>query len=119
MQFAERLVIHFSRHLGEPIIKGTEKTEKNATNDYVVKVCNHKIRIAQLPVEWGCAQHDSGETRSQELEKKSDTEQHGSLEQDLYYQYRCQRIEDLYCGWNGNIHVRYYKKSVVSFAHAD
>src|ERR1700727_101102 len=89
MQFAERLAVDLSGHLREPVVKGTEKTEEDATDDYVVKMRNHEIRTPQLPVEGSRSLHYPRETSDQELEKKSDTEQHRSLELNLSAPHGC------------------------------
>src|SRR5579864_5094572 len=76
VQLAERLVVHLSRHLREPVVKGSEETEDNTANNHVVKMRDYEIRVPQVPVEGGGTLHDPCETSDQELEKKSNTEQH-------------------------------------------
>src|SRR5271169_1055919 len=118
MQFAERLAIHFPRHLREPVVKSSEESKENAPDDDVVKMRNHEIRVPQLPVEWRCTHHDSGKACNQELEEKGDAEQHRSLELNLSSPHRCQPVEDLDAGRNGDGHGRNHEKSVHACAHA-
>ena len=49
----------FPRHLREPVVEGSKEREQNSAHDDVVKVSDHEIRIAELPVEGRDAQHDS------------------------------------------------------------
>src|ERR1700722_6553196 len=118
MQLADPLAIHLSRHLGKPVVKGSEEREENGTHDHVVKMRNHKVGIPQLPVKRGCAQHDSREAGDQKLEEKGDAEQHWSLELQLSSPHGCQPVEDLDAGRNGNRHGRNHEKSVRGSAHA-
>src|ERR1700676_727001 len=83
MQFAKRLAVHLSRHLGEPVVEGSEKSKHNAADDYIMEMRTHEIRVSQLPVEWGCTQHDSSEACNQKLEEEGNAEQHRSLQVDL------------------------------------
>ena len=47
MQLAERLVVHSSGHLREPVVEGAEESEENAADDHVVKMRDHEVRISQ------------------------------------------------------------------------
>ena len=114
VQLAERLAVHLPRHLREPVVKGSKQREEDAADDYVVKMRDHEIRIPQVPVERGRGQHDAGETGDQELEKKSNAEQHRSLELNLSAPHGCQPVEDLDAGRNGDGHGRDHEKSVGS-----
>src|SRR6202045_2766995 len=104
MQLAKRLAVHLARHLWEPVVKGPKKTEKNSTDDDIVKMRNHEIGIAKVPVEGGRTLHDPRKTGDQELEKKSNAEQHRSLELNLSSPHGCQPVEDLDAGRNGDGH---------------
>src|SRR5258708_10619351 len=67
VQSAERLVVHSSRHLREPIIECSEQCEENAAHYDIVKVRDDEIRISELPIEWRGAQHDPGQACDQKL----------------------------------------------------
>src|SRR6202162_4111760 len=114
MHLTERLAVHLPRHLREPVVKGPEKTEEDAADDYIVKMRNHEIRAPQVPVEGGRALHDPCETGDQELEKKSNAEQHRSLELNLSAPHGCQPVEDLDAGRNGDGHGRDHEEVVGS-----
>src|SRR5580692_1246150 len=43
VQFAERLAIHFSGHLREPIVEGAKQCEENSAQDDIVKVRNDEV----------------------------------------------------------------------------
>src|SRR6266851_9499600 len=58
MQFAERFAVHLPRHLREPVVKGPEKSEEDAADDYVVKMRDHEIGISQVPIERSRTLHD-------------------------------------------------------------
>src|ERR1700674_3711407 len=119
MQFAERFAVHLPRHFREPVVKGSEKTEENAADNYVVKMRNHEIRVPQLPVEWRCTHHDAGKACNQELKEKSNAEQHRSLELNLSSPHGCQPVEDLDAGRNCDRHGRDHEKSIPTCAHSD
>jgi hypothetical protein len=57
--FAERFVVHLSAHFGEPIIKSAKECEKNSSHDHVVKMRDHKVGIAQLPIKRRGGKHYS------------------------------------------------------------
>src|SRR5229473_7486948 len=117
MQFAERFAVHLSRHFRKPVVKGSEKSEENAAHDYIVKMSNHEIRAAQLPVEWGCTHHYPSEAGNQKLEEEGNAEQHRCLELNLSSPHSRQPVEDLDAGWNGDGHGRDDEKSIYVCAH--
>src|SRR5216684_6338224 len=112
MQLAERFAVHRPRHFREPVVKRPEKSEENAADDYVVKMSNHEIRTAQLPVEWGCTHHYPSEACNQKLEEEGNAEQHRCLELNFSSPYGRQPVEDLDAGWNGNGHGRDHEKGI-------
>jgi hypothetical protein len=60
-----------------------------------VEVRDHKVGVAQLPVERGSREHDAGQSGDQELEEEADAEHHRSREDDLAAPDRRQPVEDL------------------------
>src|ERR1700730_12867473 len=52
VQFAERLVVHFSGHLRKPIIEGAKSRKKNGAYDDVMKMGNYEVGIAEMPSKW-------------------------------------------------------------------
>src|SRR5258708_23980621 len=84
-----------------------------------MKMRNHEIRVAQLPVEWRCTQHDPSQACNQELEEKGNAKQHRSLELDFSSPHSCEPVEDLDAGGDGDRHCRHHKKSVECGAHSD
>src|SRR5260370_35300507 len=83
MQFSEPLVVHAPGCLGIPVIESSEEAEQNSTHNHVMKVSNYEIRIPQVPIEGGRAEHDPAESSEEELEQKSDAKRHGRLEANL------------------------------------
>src|SRR6266849_6061524 len=112
MQFAERFAVHLPRHFRKPVVKGSEKSEENAADDYVVKMSNHEIRASQLPVEWGCTHHYPSEAGNQKLEEEGNAEQHRCLELNLSSPHSRQPVEDLDARRNGNGHGRDHEKGI-------
>src|SRR5882757_7559619 len=110
VQPAQSFVVHLSRDLGEPIIEATEDREHDRSDDHVVKMCDNEVGGAELPIEGRRAQHDPGETGNQELEKKSNAEQHRCFELDLASPHGSQPVEDLDSSGNRNRHCRQYEK---------
>src|SRR5215469_14456083 len=80
MELAQGFVEHPSGDFRVPVIKCTEECMDNSANNHVVKMRDDEIRAAKLPVERRRAQHDAGETSSQKLKQKCDTEEYRDLE---------------------------------------
>src|SRR4029077_10150300 len=43
MQVAQPLAVHLPRHLREPVVERTKKSEDNAADNHIVKMRDHKI----------------------------------------------------------------------------
>src|SRR5215472_6907793 len=112
MQSPESLAVHLAGHLRKPIIEGSKKRKQNPPNDDVVEVRYHKVGIPELPIKRCRTQHDAGEARYEELEKKANAKQHGCLEFDLASPHGCEPVEDLNAGRDGNGHRGQYKERV-------
>src|SRR3989442_14673671 len=112
MQLTEGLAVHLPRHLWEPVVKGPEKSEEDAADDYVVKMRDHEIGTAQVPIERRRAVHDACETSDQELEKKSNADKHRRLYLNLAAPQGCKSVEDLNAGWNGDGHGGDHEKCI-------
>src|SRR5579864_3030546 len=84
-----------------------------------MKMCDHKIGAAELPVERRCAQHDSRKASDQELEQKGSAEKHRSPELNLSTPHRPQPIEDLNSGGNTNSHRGECEEAVGGGIHPD
>src|SRR6202021_619922 len=69
-----------------------------------MKMRDHKIGAAELPVERRGTQHDSRKASDQELEQKANAEKHRSPEVNLSAPHRPQPIEDLNSCGNTNGH---------------
>src|SRR6266853_2179388 len=93
--FPKNLVVHPAAHFREPVVKGSEECKKNSSHDNVMKMRDHKIGSAELPIERRRAQHDSREAGDQESKQEADAEKHRSPELDLPAPHRPQPIEDL------------------------
>src|SRR5215472_7515701 len=119
VQLAERFVVHTSAHLRKPVVKRTEKCKENGADDDVMKVRDHEVRAAELPIERDARQHDSGEARDQELEQESDAKQHWRLELQAAAPHCPNPIENLYSCWNSDHHCGKCKKAVGIRIHAD
>src|SRR5580658_4164265 len=65
MPFAERLVHQSPGGFGVPVIDACEDTEDNGTDQHIMKMCDHEIRVMELPVPRGHREHDSSQTRDQ------------------------------------------------------
>src|SRR5712664_4293732 len=117
--FAERLVVHLSGHLWEPVIECAESREKNGAHDDVVKVRHDEIGISKVPIERCCAQHDPRKAGDQELKEKCNREEHRGLEVNLSTPHGGQPVEDLDAGGNSDGHGGEHKKGVCVCVHAD
>src|SRR5581483_2480743 len=80
VEFAEPLAQLPASKFRVPVIKCGEERKQDSTDDYVVKVRHHKVRVAELPVKRRTGKHDSREAGYQKLEKESDGEKHRHLE---------------------------------------
>src|SRR6266481_4360528 len=49
--FPKNLVVHPAAHFREPVVKGSEECKKNSSHDNVMKMRDHKIGSAELPIE--------------------------------------------------------------------
>jgi hypothetical protein len=119
VQFAERFVVHSSAHFGEPIIEGAKERKEDSSDNDVVEMRNHKVRVAQLPVERRGGEHDSREARNQKLKQERNAEKHGSFENDLASPHRPNPIEDLDTRGNADGHCGDGEKTVCIRVHSD
>src|ERR1700747_3303881 len=117
--FPQNLVVHPAAHLREPVVKGSEECKKNASHDDVMKMRDHKIGSAELPIERRRAQHDSRQASDQELEQKAIAEKHRSSELNLPAPHRPQPIEDLNSSGNADGHRGDREKAVCVRIHPD
>src|ERR1700751_2303253 len=90
VHLTQRFDIHPSSHLREPVVESAEKSEQDSAHDHVVEVRNHKIGIAELPIEGRRTQHDPSKTGNQKLKQKRNAEQHWRLEVNLSAPHGCQ-----------------------------
>src|SRR5882757_1622868 len=88
----QRLAHHPARHLRIPIVEGAKERSNDRTNQNIVKVSNHKIRAAQLPVEGRRRKHDSRQSCDKKLKQKSNAEHHRNFENNLSAPQRRQPI---------------------------
>src|SRR6266498_3507867 len=95
MPLAQSLVQHPSRHLGIPVIEGSEEREENSTHDYIVEVSHDEVRKTELPVKGRRGEHDSSQTGDEELEQKRDREHHGRGIADFAPPHRAEPVEYL------------------------
>ena len=84
-----------------------------------MEVRDHKIRVAQLPVEGRDGEHDAGEPGDQKLKQEADAEHHGRGEDDLAAPERGQPVEDLDARGHGDHHGGKDEEGVCGRAHAD
>ena len=119
MQAGEALVVHAAGHLRKPVVKGSEDREQDPADDHIVKVGDHEVRVAELPVERRRAEHDAGQARHQELKQKRDAEQHRRLEIDLPAPHRRQPVEDLDSRRDSNGHRRQNEERIRARRHPD
>src|ERR1700682_4822577 len=117
MPCGERLAVHPASHFGKPVVEGSEERKKYSPDDDVMKMRDHKIGIAELPVERRCAKHDSCQTRDQKLEEKTDAEEHRSPELNLPAPHRSDPIKDLDPGRNSDHHRGDGEETVGIRAH--
>ena len=92
---AQRLAHHPARHLRVPVVEGAKERSNDRADQNIVKVRNHKVRAAQLPVERSRRKHDTRQSRDQKLEQKGEAEHHGHFENNLPAPQRRQPIKDL------------------------
>src|SRR4030095_2724650 len=95
VQPPQGFAVHLSRHLGEPVVKGAEDRKEDSAHDYVVEMSDHEIRVPKLPIERRRAQHDSSQTRDQELKEKPEAKQHRRFEMNPSTPQGRQPVEDL------------------------
>ncbi len=50
MPFAQALVEHLARHLGEPVIETSEEAEDDRSHQDVVEMGDDEIGVVQLPI---------------------------------------------------------------------
>src|SRR5580704_10814330 len=117
VQFPERLVVHPSTHLRIPVVERSEECKNDSANDDVMKMRNHKIGTAELPVERRRPQHDSRQARDQKLEQEANTEEHGNPERNFPAPHRPQPIEYLDPRWNSDSYCRENEETVPVSAH--
>src|SRR5258708_38408686 len=79
----ERLAHHPARHLRIPVVKSPKQRSNDCSHQNIMKVSNHKIRAAQLPVERSRRKHDPRQSRHQDLKQKRKAEHHRNFENNL------------------------------------
>ncbi len=77
VELAPAFVGHAACDLREPVIDPGENPVDQTADQGEVEVRDDEVRVGQLPVEWGHAEHDARESCYQELEKEATTEKHG------------------------------------------
>ena len=82
-----------------------------------MKMRNHKIGAAELPVERRRPQHDSRQARDQELEQEAKTEEHWNPERNFPAPHRPQPVEDLDPRWNSDRHGRENEETIPVGVH--
>src|SRR5882672_7919607 len=119
MEFAQAFMQHSSGDFGVPVIKCTEEGEQNSADDYVMKVGDDEVGAAELPVEGRRSQHDAGEAGDQELEEKTNAEEHWRPELNLSSPHRAQPVENLDARRHSYRHCRYREKAVGVGIHSN
>src|SRR6202022_5139532 len=79
----QRLAQHPPRHLRIPVVEGAKERSNDRTNQNIVKVSNHKVRAAQLPVERSRRKHDARQSRDKKLKQEGNAEHHRNFENNL------------------------------------
>src|ERR1700730_10132291 len=82
-----------------------------------MKMRDHKIRGRELPFEWGRGEHDSRQTRDQELEQERNAEKHGRFELNLASPHRPDPIEDFDSSGNADNHCGDHEETVSIRTH--
>ena len=67
---------HAAERLRIPVVDPRKNREEQATNQHIVEVRHHEIRVRQLPVERRHGHHDAGQTGDQELREEAEAEHH-------------------------------------------
>ena len=106
-------------HLGVPVIEGCEKSEQDSAHDHIVEVSHDEVRVAELPVKGCRREHDSGQTRKEELEQKRKAEQHGRGIADFAPPHRTQPVEELDPGRNSDRHRGEDKEGITVRGHTN
>ena len=117
--FGKCLAVHPPTHFWEPVIDGPKDGEENCPHDHIVKMRNHKVGVAKLPVERRCSHHNSRQTCDQELEQKTSAEEHRRSELDLPAPHRADPIKDLDAGRHSDNHRGDSEEGVSVGAHSD
>src|SRR4029453_179141 len=117
MPQAQFLVQHPAHRFWIPVINGGKDGERKTTDQGVMKVCHHEVRVGQLPVERRHGQHNARQSSDQELEEEGDAKKHGQLKTDLTAVHGGQPIEDLNPGRYPHEHRRNSEEAVGHWAH--
>ena len=84
-----------------------------------MKMRHDEVRVSELPIEGGHAQHDPGQARDEELEQEADAKQHRCPELDLASPHGGEPVEDLDAGRHGDRHGGQHEERVRGGPHAD
>ena len=95
---------HFTDYLGQPEIDGADRSEQDATDGYVVEVCNHKIAVLLLRIRRRRGVHNSGKTAHHEHPNEPDAENHRRSKTHASAPDRADPVEYLNPGRNGYCH---------------
>src|SRR5262245_22297665 len=117
MPQAEFLVQHPAHCFWIPVINGGKESERKTTDQHVMKVRHHEVRVGQLPVERRHRQHNARQSSDQELEEEGDAKKHGQLKTNLTAVHGGQPIEDLNPGRYPHEHRRNSEEAVGHFTH--
>ena len=80
---------------------------------------NDEVRVAKLPVERRCRQHDAGQPGDQELKEERDAKPHRYGEGNLSAPHRAEPVEDLDSGGDANRHCGCREEGVRVRRHPD
>src|SRR5215468_8781381 len=94
MPLAERFVAQATGPFWVPIVQRAEDGKDQAADKDIVKVRNHKVGIAQLPIKRSGCQHNSSEAGDEKLENEGNAEQHRSVETNFATPHCPQPVED-------------------------
>ena len=118
MDFSTCLVVHKTSPLGRPVIKARKHSKQRTSNQHIVKVRNHVIRVLQLGINRRHRENQSRKATHREHEDKANGEEHGGLKSHRTLPHGRYPVEDLNAGGHRDQHGCVHEEQLSCHRHS-
>ena len=104
MQFAKAFMEEPAGHLREPVINTGEDAHDRTTEEHVVDMSDHEVRVLVLRVDGRGSMHHTGDAANSESDDEANGEEHRRREPDAATVQRADPVENLDACGDGDDH---------------